>query len=148
MKYYMAYGSNLNLTQMGERCPSSVLVNRAVLVGYTLMFKGDGCGYLTIEKADRGIVPVGIFKVNRLDELSLDFYEGYPLLYRKENMKILNKNVFVYIMNDWVDYCLPSVHYIAICRDGYRDMGFNNKFLIEALANTERKIKKKVRYLN
>ena len=60
-RYYLAYGSNLNLQQMSSRCPDAKKVGIAVLRGYRLMFKGSASGnYLTIEKADGYFVPVGV----------------------------------------------------------------------------------------
>ena len=49
MKYYLAYGSNLNVRQMMHRCPGAKPVGKMVLEGYELLFKGSKTGsYLTI----------------------------------------------------------------------------------------------------
>ena len=51
MKYYLAYGSNLNIRQMQMRCPGAKPVGTMVLEDYELLFKGSKTGsYLTIEK--------------------------------------------------------------------------------------------------
>ena len=55
-KYYLAYGSNLNVRQMALRCPTAKPVGTAVIKDYELLFKGSktgagGKGYL-----ERGIV--------------------------------------------------------------------------------------------
>ena len=64
MKYYLAYGSNLNVRQMMHRCPGAKPVGKMVLEGYELLFKGSKTGsYLTIEKKRDGKVPVGIWQV-------------------------------------------------------------------------------------
>lgn len=61
-RYYLAYGSNLNLEQMRRRCPTAVKVGTAFIENYRLMFKGSGSGnYLTIEKENGHYVPVGVF---------------------------------------------------------------------------------------
>lgn len=50
-KYYLAYGSNLSMGQMAERCPDAVYVGTAEIADYQLLFKGSLTGsYLTIEK--------------------------------------------------------------------------------------------------
>ena len=49
-KYYLAYGSNLNIPQMQYRCPEARIVGTAVIEGYRLLFNGSKTGsYLTIE---------------------------------------------------------------------------------------------------
>lgn len=49
-KYYLAYGSNLSVAQMAQRCPDAVYVGTAVLNDYRLLFKGSQSGnYLTVE---------------------------------------------------------------------------------------------------
>ena len=40
-KYYLAYGSNLSVAQMAQRCPDAVYVGTAVLTDYRLLFKGS-----------------------------------------------------------------------------------------------------------
>ena len=53
-RYYLAYGSNLNVRQMKLRCPTARIVGTATIEGYRLMFKGSKTGsYLTIEPPAR-----------------------------------------------------------------------------------------------
>ena len=53
-KYYLAYGSNLNVHQMKYRCPTARIVGTAVIRDYELLYKGSKTGsYLTIEKKKR-----------------------------------------------------------------------------------------------
>ena len=48
-RYYLAYGSNLNIAQMQFRCPDATVVGTAVIPDYELLFKGSLTGaYLTI----------------------------------------------------------------------------------------------------
>ena len=39
-KYYVAYGSNMHLSQMTYRCPHAVLVGKSELKDYVLRFRG------------------------------------------------------------------------------------------------------------
>ena len=49
-RYYIAYGSNLNVEQMKRRCPSARIVGTSEIQNYELLFKGSKTGYyLTIE---------------------------------------------------------------------------------------------------
>lgn len=83
-KYYLAYGSNLNIQQMKYRCPDAKPVGTAWIHGYQLMFKGSKTGsYLTIEKAEKSKVPVVVWDVSGSDECRLDAYEGCPTFYYK-----------------------------------------------------------------
>lgn len=50
-RYYIAYGSNLDIRQMRWRCPTAKIVGTAAIHGYELLYKGSQTGaYLTIEK--------------------------------------------------------------------------------------------------
>ena len=52
-KYYLAYGSNLNIRQMKFRCPTAKIVGTAIIKDYELLYKGSKTGsYLTIEKKE------------------------------------------------------------------------------------------------
>lgn len=63
-RYYIAYGSNLNIRQMRRRCPSARIIGTAELHGYELLFKGSRTGsYLTIEKKEGSTVPVAAWEV-------------------------------------------------------------------------------------
>ena len=43
-KYYLAYGSNLNVSQMERRCPAARVAGVAEIKGYELLFKGSKSG--------------------------------------------------------------------------------------------------------
>ena len=76
-KYYLAYGSNLNVHQMKYLCPTANIVGTAVIRDCELLNKGSKSGsYLTIEKKKGGVVPVAVREVTAADEHSLDAYEG------------------------------------------------------------------------
>ena len=64
-KYYLAYGSNLNLQQMKYRCPTAKPIGKINLEDYRLMYKGseDNYEYLTIEKSKGSELPLGLFEV-------------------------------------------------------------------------------------
>ena len=48
-RYYIAYGSNLNVQQMRMRCPSARIIGTSVLEDHKLLFKGSKTGsYLSL----------------------------------------------------------------------------------------------------
>lgn len=143
-KYYIAYGSNLNVGQMQRRCPGARAVGISAIEGYELLFKGSKTGsYLTIEQKEGGCVPVAVWEVTREDERALDRYEGYPSFYYKTEMTLPVKDIesgktqslsaFVYIMHEDFKLGLPSKSYIQTCIEGYRYFGFDNGFLKRAM---------------
>ena len=77
-KFYLAYGSNLNVKQMQFRCPDARIVGTAEIPNYQLLFKGSKTGsYLTIEPKQGCTVPAVVWSVSERDELALDRYEVY-----------------------------------------------------------------------
>lgn len=151
-KYYLAYGSNLNLGQMFNRCPGAKPIGIINLKDYRLVYKGsmDGFSYLTIEKCDGYNVPLGLFEVSYLDIYFLDKYEGYPSFYSKCYIPIKindeNKKALIYVMNQDFDYHIPSEEYVNTCIEGYNYFDFDKSILDKALTDTFEnmpKIKKK-----
>ena len=145
-KYYLAYGSNLNIKQMAYRCPTARPVGTAFIKGYELLFKGSKTGaYLTIEKAENSSVPVAVWEVTDDDEKSLDVYEGCPTFYYKTEMEVTVNSrkikAFVYIMHEDRPLGIPSSSYVRTCVQGYRDFGFDLKYLRLAFDISERGIR-------
>jgi len=134
---YVAYGSNLNITQMAYRCPTAKVVGVSMIKDYRLLFRGARTGAVaTIEPFQGGRVPVLIWEITPADEAALDRYEGWPSFYRKEMLKVqLNGKVvktMVYIMNEGRPLGQPSCHYYSIIVDGYKDAGFDVDILRQA----------------
>lgn len=135
-RYYLAYGSNLNIAQMQFRCPDATVAGTAVIPDYELLFKGSLTGaYLTIEPKQGAQVPVGVREVSLADELKLDRYEGFPSFYYKKEMRIPVKDIrtgktrqrdaFVYVMHEDRKLGVPTSFYMRTCLEGYRDFGFD-----------------------
>ena len=137
-KYYIAYGSNLNKVQINRRCPTAMPFATATLENYKLLFRGEkNCAVATIEPKSGEKVPVVIWKITDMDEKSLDRYEGYPYLYRKEEIevKINNEKIktMVYIMNEGRLIGTPSCYYYSTVRQGYKDFSLDDIFLKNAV---------------
>lgn len=142
-RYYLAYGSNLNMYQMMNRCPGAHRRGWGGIEGYELLYKGSKTGaYLTIEEKAGGHVPVGVFTVTEEDERKLDRYEGFLRFYYKKDLRIriwdqvLEKyrwiDAFVYIMHEDRPYGIPSPLYVATCMEGYEDFEFDKDILEDA----------------
>lgn len=148
-RYYIAYGSNLNVRQMRMRCPSARNIGTSQVPNYELLFKGSKTGsYLTIEPKENTTVPVAVWEVTPRDEAALDRYEGFPTFYYKTEMvlpikgirtgKIRERRVFVYIMHEDRPVGIPSVYYLRTCLEGYADFGFDRQVLMNAYINSGR----------
>lgn len=142
-RYYIAYGSNLNVPQMRMRCPHASILGTASLKGWELFFKGSKTGsYLTIEQSETGSVPVVIWEVTEKDEKALDRYEGFPTFYYKQEIKVRYKGIrtglrrtataFAYIMHEERPIGIPSNYYMRICLEGYDTFGFDRNVLFDA----------------
>ena len=142
-RYYIAYGSNLNVPQMRMRCPHATVLGTATLTGWELLFKGSKTGsYLTIEECEDGKVPVAIWEVTEPDEAALDRYEGFPTFYYKKEMKVKCKGIrtgrrrtltaFVYIMHEDRPVGVPSDFYLKNCLEGYDTFYFDKRILLNA----------------
>ena len=148
-RYYIAYGSNLNLRQMKMRCPTAKVMGTAVIKDYELLFKGSLTGaYLTIEPKEGSEVPVAVWTVTEADEAALDRYEGCPVFYYKKDMeldikgiqtgKIRKRKCFAYIMHEERPPGLPSGSYVRTCLEGYSNFSFDESILLAALNNSRR----------
>ena len=137
---YLAYGSNLNTKQMKKRCPLSKVVGKTELKDYQLVFKGmSGGGIATVIPAKGCYVPVLIWKLQPQDEKNLDSYEGYPALYHKEHCNIQldgkSHKVMLYVLNEsFYGFTAPSERYKETILDGYREAGFDEQILEEAIS--------------
>ena len=151
-RYYIAYGSNLNIRQMKVRCPQARIIGTSVVPDYELLFKGSKTGsYLTIEPKEGSCVPVAVWETTDADEHALDRYEGCPVFYYKAEMilpitgiktgKVRKRKVYVYIMHEERHLGIPSRAYLQTCLMGYRHFGFKPALLIKAIAVSEGRAK-------
>ena len=85
-------------------------------------------------------VPVLLWTISPRDERSLDYYEGYPFLYRKETVTVnLNgkpTEAMVYIMNDGRPLGRPSDFYYNTILQGYVDNGLDPAFLEQGVEDS------------
>ena len=126
-RLYTAYGSNLNLSQMAMRCPTAKLVGIGTIQDYELQFKGRPQGaFATIAPKEGAMVPVAVWALEPKDEQALDWYEGYPSHYFKQDIRVQMSEVeiqaMVYIMDLKQEFGLPSLQYYQTVREGVRGL--------------------------
>ena len=131
---YIAYGSNINPWQMAHRCPHSDVIGSAMVKGWELEFRGVA----TIVPNENAEVPVLLWKLDPRDIPTLNRYEGFPNLYRQEEIEIEHNGQAVkgmaYLMNRG-SISPPSQQYLQTIWDGYKANGMDTSYLIEAAAS-------------
>ncbi len=143
-RFYAAYGSNLNIEQMKYRCPTAKLCAAGVIEDYALQFKGSShSAYATIAPMKGAKVPVAVWELQLMDELSLDRYEGFPTHYFKQNIPVLIEGIpmsaMVYIMNPKMDFGILSQYYYKTVLKGYMDCGLDVDVLNQAVIDSSQK---------
>ncbi|MCM1226686.1 MAG: gamma-glutamylcyclotransferase [Clostridium sp.] len=132
---YIAYGSNINLGQMAYRCPHSRVVGTSEIKNFELEFRGVA----TIVPKENASVPVLIWELDERDLPILNRYEGYPRLYRQEEMpfELDGKSYkgMAYLMNHG-EISPPSQQYYNTILQGYRENGLDESYLQKALENS------------
>ena len=132
---YIAYDSNINLEQMKYRCPHSKIVGTSEIKDYELEFRSVA----TIVPSKGATVPVLIWELDERDLPTLNRYEGYPRLYRQEEMSFeLNGKTYTgmaYLMNRGT-LSPPSRQYYNTILQGYTENGLDEKYLQTALENS------------
>ena len=144
-KYYIAYGSNLDVDQMLGRCPDAIEIGSDVIKDYELLFRGNSrrYGVATIEPREGSSVPVGIWSISEDDERALDWYEGWPRLYEKQTFHVRVKGreipAMAYIMTPGHRIAEPTRAYLDTIARGYEDFGFDLVPLMQAAEEAKRR---------
>ena len=141
---YGAYGANLNMANMEVRCPQAKPILGFNLVGYRLVFNGVA----DIVKDKDTKVPIGLWKITKECEKSLDRYEGYPHLYKKIRLKIdvpgfEGQKVMFYVMRR-KGVALPPASYFNTIAQGYDDFALDKDYLNWAVHEADQMQKNKL----
>jgi len=129
---YFAYGSNLHHFQMKRRCKDSIFLKKINLKDFRLTFRSKYRA-ADIECKKNSIVPGALFKISKSDEIKLDVYEDFPILYKKHYFYHHGKKVMTYIMVKKTLFTFPREKYLNIIKQGYKDCNLDKQFLLEAL---------------
>lgn len=134
MKLYFAYGANLNLNGMAYRCPKAQQVQPYFLENYELAFSGVA----TVRPSPGNSVPGALWSITEECERSLDIFEGFPSLYRKEVINIYGDEIMFYVMNQDPPG-EPSAGYLVTIAEGYQSWGLPLEYLYNAVKQTQEK---------
>ena len=132
--FYFAYGSNLHHFQMKRRCKDSIFLKKINLKDFRLTFRSKYRA-ADIEQCKNSIVPGGLFKISKNDEKKLDFYEDFPILYKKFYFDYYGKKVMTYTMVKKTPFRFPTERYLNVVKRGYSDCKLDQKFLKKALSS-------------
>ena len=141
---YGAYGANLNMANMEVRCPQAKPILGFNLVGYRLVFNGVA----DIIKDKDTKIPIGLWKITKECEKSLDRFEGYPYLYKKIKLKIdvpgfKGQKVMFYVMRR-KGVALPPASYFNTIAQGYDDFALDKDYLNWAVHEADQMQKNKL----
>jgi gamma-glutamylcyclotransferase len=136
LQFMWAFGSNLSLSQMKQRCPDAKPYKALHIPNGRLVFRGVA----DVEYSEGGIVPGALYRITPQCERALDIYEGVDRgIYEKKYLKITiksmgNKQFKVLYYKMKLDGILPpSEEYIDRIAEGYRDWNLDTAYLDEAL---------------
>lgn len=134
--YYIAYGSNMNLEQMGYRCPNSKLIGTGYIEGWELVFNCHADIIRTENEKQK--LPVVIWEIVPKDWQTLDFYEGYPGYYVTEDIPFIfdgqEKIGTVYVMAEKRKGLYPpSKDYFYGLIDGCKENNIDDEYMYDAL---------------
>lgn len=98
-QFYLAYGSNMNLSQMDYRCPDSFVFDKVEIPNYKFVLDRAGVASIIPSKGHK--VEALLWVVHALDVETLDMYEGVRFgCYEKTSMDVkidsVTLNVLVY----------------------------------------------------
>lgn len=139
-KVYAAYGSNMNILQMENRCPAAERICTGILKDYQLEFRGGGVATIIPEKGAE--VPVVLWNITKGCEKVLDIYEGYPRLYIKKEIPIIvngkKYTAMAYVMAEEHSKRVfpPFSEYFNVIKDGYIENKIDLEPLNKALARS------------
>ena len=117
---------------MKKRCTKCRYIKKYTLKNYQLTFRSK-YGAADIEKKVGKKVYGALYIISKSNEKRLDIYEEYPSLYKKIYFKYKGKKVMTYTMCKKTKLVPPTLRYLNIIKQGYRDCKLNIKSLKIAL---------------
>jgi len=147
MVLHFAYGSNMDWSQMKDRCPTAEFVCIAELPNHRLAFtrrsiKRD-CGVADAVSDNACSVWGAVYKIDEIDIQGLDRSEGYRPgrsgnSYRREEVQVLIDGdeaqpefAFTYFANAEEDPPLPSPEYRGLILSGARYRQLPEQYIAE-----------------
>lgn len=132
--YYFAYGSNMDSTQMDERCKDHTFIAKAKLENYKFIINTRGVA--SIIPKDRSIVYGILWKISDSDECELNHHEGVE--YGTYTKKFLNVESFYGKSFKALTYIAsnnklgsPELYYIEKIIDSIKKYDFPQSYIKE-----------------
>ncbi|AFM19012.1 phage-related replication protein [Mycolicibacterium chubuense NBB4] len=127
---YFAYGSNLSVRQMAQRCPDAADPRRATLADHDWLINERGVA--TVEPFAGGEVHGVVWQVSDRDLATLDSAEGVPVRYRRDRLEVRTDTgrdtAWVYI-DHRVEPGAPRPGYLERILDGARHHGLPGRWI-------------------
>lgn len=131
--FYFAYGSNMSLARMTERCGTDNFVDlgKAQLPGYSFYFYGRG--HANIKPMASQTMEGVLFQIKDSCLKSLDQVEGYPNTYQRQSVKVnwQDNNVLaqVYIVQNDHTTGKPTDEYYQIVLNGAQEHNLSTSYI-------------------
>ena len=145
--YYFAYGSNMNLLQMKERCSAPKIIGIARLPGYRVDFFGESAIW---DGAQETVVPDPasevwgvLYELTFFDCEQLDMYQDVrfdgtgPYFHYPVDVIDIEEKIFdvrIYKKDKLGEVMLPSTDYLNFIIQGAREQGLPEEYM-EVLQN-------------
>jgi gamma-glutamylcyclotransferase (GGCT)/AIG2-like uncharacterized protein YtfP len=138
MALYAAYGSNLDPTQMKQRCPHSPALGTGWIEGWRLTFGAEELGWegalATVVESPGEHVYVGLYDLTDQDARALDAWEGADTgLYRKIKVRVHTLDghslAWTYVL-DGYEGGLPSARYLGVLAQAAEDAGAPDDYVL------------------
>lgn len=131
MPLYAAYGSNLDPSQMRNRCPHSPFAGTGWLPDWRLTFGGEELGWegalATIVEEPGSQVFVALYDITTADQIALDKWESADTgLYRTSKLRVStlegDEVAWTYVLNTY-EGGLPSARYLGLIAEAAEAAG-------------------------
>ncbi|MEH3140273.1 MAG: poly-gamma-glutamate hydrolase family protein [Mycobacterium kyogaense] len=128
--HYFAYGSNLSVRQMAQRCPDATDPQPATLADHDWLINERGVA--TVEPQPGGVVHGVVWRVSDHDLATLDSAEGVPVRYRRDALIVHTahgqRTAWVYI-DHRVEPGPPRPGYLERILEGAQHHGLPHRWI-------------------
>ena len=140
--YYFAYGSNLDVSQMKERCPDARPVGTALLRDHALAFGGHSPNWegapATVVPEEDSHVPGLVYELSYDEIRILDYYEGHPVRYERRRRPVIHEDgevrkAQIYVKEVDGPFSHPPPSYLSVLKEAYQTLEFDRQILKRAL---------------
>ncbi|MBQ7977023.1 MAG: gamma-glutamylcyclotransferase [Clostridia bacterium] len=138
-KYFIAYGTNIKADELAKSYPGAKILGYGFLHNYALEFVGyDEHAIATVTKKKGVMTPVAVWEFPKELRSTLTNFEDFPYLYKriKVTAYVGGKTKMrgeIYVTKQNLRHGTPSKEYLEALREAYREAGFDEKMLDEAL---------------